>query len=330
MSTEIAAADGMPDDGEARRLGHACRSRIRNNLVWYLFVGPPLILLTIFVAYPTFESFRQSFYRQAGSELRFAGLDQYRRLADSGIFWNALGNTALLGISFLALVVPLAVVIASMINRLRYGGAVLKVIYFLPQLTSSVAVAIVFNYVFQPDWGLLNGFLRKLGVDALPQWLADPRLGLTGSRAAVTILAVWAGLGWFVLIFLVGLQSIPIELYEAAAIDGANTFQTWRAITLPSLRPTFIFLLMTGTVDAMSRFGDLWALGGPGGAPARSLQSVVVYMFQVGFEAGDSNLAAAIAVVFFMLMLGVTLISFRALLVKEFRLRPRRRRRLAS
>jgi ABC-type sugar transport system permease subunit len=291
---------------------------LRRAIVWYGFVLPPFLLILLFVAYPTVETFRQSFFRQVAQSQQFVGLDQYARLAHSGIFWHALANTALLGAAFLVLVIPLATVLASLLNRLRRGGATLKVIYFLPQLTSSVAVAILFNYVFQPDWGLLNGFLKLLGI-APPLWLADPSFGIGGSRAAVTILAVWAGLGYFILIVLAGLQSIPVELYEAATIDGANGLQMWRHITLPGLRPTFIFLIMTGTVDAMSRFADLWTLGGPGGAPARSLQTIVMLIFQTGFESGDVNLAAAIAVIFFILMLGVTVMSFWTLLSREFR-----------
>ena len=170
----------------------------------------------------------------------------------SPIFWGALGNTILLGVAFLGITIPLATILASMLNRLRRGSTPLKVIYFLPQLTSSVAVAIMFNYVFQPDWGLLNGI------------------------------------------------------------------QIWWTITLPSLRPTFIFLIMTGTIDALARFGDLWTLGGPGGAPARSLQSIVMFMFQTGFESNDVYLAAATAVVFFFIVLAVSIIAFRGLLAREF------------
>lgn len=313
-------------DGDVAKVRRRYR-RGAAGLVWYMFVIPPLLLLVLFVAYPTFETFRQSFYRQSGGQQEFAGLDQYANLLRNSVFWEALRNTALLGVAFLVIVIPLAAVIASLINRLRRGATPLKVIYFLPQLTSSVAIAIMFNYVFQPDWGLLNGFLRRLGVESVPLWLADPRPGLTGSRAAVTILAVWAGLGYFVLILLAGLQAIPVEMYEAAALDGANGLQIWFKITLPSLRPTFIFLIMTGIFDAMARFADLWTLGGPGGAPARSLQTVVMLMFQTAFESGDMNLAAAIAVIFFLLMLGVTLVSFRALMAREFRNRRLKTRR---
>jgi ABC-type sugar transport system permease subunit len=206
-----------------------------------------------------------------------------------------------------------------MLNRLRRGSTPLKVIYFLPQLTSSVAVAMMFNYVFQPDWGLLNGTLRALGLDQVPLWLADPRLSLGGSRAAVTLLAVWAGVGYFIIIVLAGLQSIPNDLYDAAAIDGASPVQAWWYVTLPSLRPTFIFLLITGSIDALSRFGDLWTLGGPGGSPARSLQSIVMFMFQAGFESNDYALAATTAVVFFLIVLLVTLIAFWGFLRNEFK-----------
>ena len=107
---------------------------------------------------------------------------------------------------------------------------------------------------------------------------------LTGSRAAVTILAVWTGLGYFVIIILAGLQTVPRELYDAAAVDGAGPVQSWRHITLPGLRPILIFLVMTGIIDAMARFSDLWTLGGPNGTPARSLQSIVMFMYQTAFE----------------------------------------------
>ena len=294
------------------------RRKRRSSLVWYAFVGPPFALLVLFVLYPTFQTFRQSLYQQVGTHQEYAGLTQFRQLFEGGDLFPALKNTAILGVAYLAIVIPLAVVLATLLNKVRRGAAPLKVIYFMPQLTSSVAVAIIFYYVFEPDWGLLNGTLHRFGVSSTPLWLADPRLGFTGSRAAVTILAVWAGLGYFMLIVLAGLQSIPVDLYEAAAMDGASSFLIWRAITLPSLRPTLIFLMLTGSFDAMSRFADLWTLGGPGGSPAGSLQSVVVLLFQTGFVSGDQNEAAAIAVVLFALMLVVTFATFKTILSGEF------------
>jgi multiple sugar transport system permease protein len=216
------------------------------------------------------------------------------------------------------LVIPSSLILSSLLNNLRVAPNVFKVIYFLPQVTSTVAVALVFSYVFQPSWGLVNGALHVIGVDPLPLWLAEPRLVLTGSRSAATILAVWVALGYYMLIFLAGLQSIPADLYDAAVVDGAGALQTWWYITIPSLRPSFIFLIMTGTIDAMSRFSDLWMLGGPAGTPARSLQTIVMFIYQTAFESSDYNLASAAAVIFFMLVLVITVFNFRGLLQREF------------
>ena len=176
----------------------------------------------------------------------------------------------------------------------------------------------VFSYVFQPNWGLVNGLLRQVGVSPLPLWLAEPRYVLTGSRAAATILAVWVALGYYMLIFQAGLQAVPAELYDAARVDGAGPLQTWWFITLPSLRPTFIFLYITGTIDAMSRFSDLWMLGGPAGTPARSLQTIVMYVYQTAFESNDFNLASAAAVILFVIVLLLTMLNFRSFLQREF------------
>src|SRR3569623_988305 len=303
------------DSGFVSRL----RRAFRGTMVWYGFVLPPLFLILVFIGYPTAITFRQSVFTETpGGGEEFAGTYHFERLFESHVFWGAVANTFLLGAAYLLIIIPVATIFASMLNRLRRGSTPLKVIYFLPQLTSSVAVAIMFNYIFQPDWGLLNGALRALGVTNLPLWLAEPRYSLTGSRAAVTILAVWAGLGYFIIVILAGLQSIQRDLYDAAAIDGASPLQAWWFITLPSLRPTFIFLIMTGSIDALARFSDRWTLGGPGGSPARSLQSVVMFMYQQGFESQDFSLAAATAVVFFLIVLLITSVAFWGFLRREF------------
>ncbi|MGQ0601052.1 MAG: carbohydrate ABC transporter permease [Anaerolineales bacterium] len=292
--------------------------QLRKSLIWYIFIAPTFILFGTFTVYPTLETFRLSFFREVATRQEPAGLAHYVRLLTNDVFLAALLNTALLGIIFLLLVIPLSLVLASLLNNLRTGSNVFKVIYFLPQVTSTVAVALVFSYVFQPNWGLVNGGLRALGVDPLPLWLAEPRYVLTGSRSAATLLAVWVALGYYMLIFLAGLQAIPLDLYDAAVVDGAGPLQNWWYITLPSLRPSFIFLFITGIIDGMSRFSDLWMLGGPSGTPARSLQSIVMFIYQTAFEGYDFNLASAAAVILFLIVLGLTLINFRALLHQEF------------
>jgi ABC-type sugar transport system permease subunit len=292
--------------------------QLRKSFTWYVFIAPTFVLFGLFVVYPTLETFRLSFFREVATQQEPVGFAQYMRLLTNEVFLAALLNTAFLGVVFLLLVIPLSLVLASLLNNLRLAPNLFKVIYFLPQITSTVAVAIIFSYVFQPSWGLVNGALRMLGVDPLPLWLAEPRYVLTGSRSAATILAVWVALGYYMLIFLAGLQAIPMDLYDAAVVDGAGPLQTWWYITVPSLRPSFVFLIMTGTIDAMSRFSDLWTLGGPAGTPARSLQTIVMFMYQTAFEGNDFNLASAVAVILFVIVLALTLVNFRALLQREF------------
>jgi multiple sugar transport system permease protein len=302
----------------APNMGELMLKRLRKDFIWYVFIAPTFLMFGLFIAYPTFKTFQLSFYREVATKQVAVGLLHFGRLLTNQIFLNSLLNTALLGAAFMLLAIPLSLILATFINNLRVASNLFKVIYFLPQVTSTVAVALIFSYVFQPNFGLVNGALRALGVQNLPLWLADPRLDLTGSRATATILAVWVALGYYMLIFLSGLQAIPTEYYDAAVVDGASPLQTWWYITIPSLKPTFIFLLITGTIDALSRFSDLWMLGGPGGTPARSLQTIVMYIYQTAFESNDFNLASAATVILFFVTLLVTLFNFRATLSKEF------------
>ena len=292
--------------------------RLRQSLVWYVFLAPTFIIYALFVAYPTLQTFRLSVFQEVATKQQFVGATQYLRLLTTDVFYAALLNTLGLGIAFLVLVVPLSLILASLLNQLRFAPNLFKTIYFLPQITSTVAIALIFSYVFQPSWGLVNGGLHLLGVSPLPLWLAEPRVVWGGSRALATIMAVWTALGYEMLIFLAGLQAVPAELYDAAVVDGAGPLQLWWFITIPSLRPTVIFILLTGSIDAMSRFSDLWTLGGPSGSPARSLQTIVMYMYQTAFEGNDFNLASAMAVAMFAIVLVLTLVNFRLFLRRDF------------
>ncbi len=215
--------------------------RLRKDFIWYLFIAPTFLMFGLFIAYPTFETFRLSFFREVATKQVAVGLLHYGRLLTNQIFLNSLLNTALLGAAFMLLAIPLSLILATFINNLRVASNLFKVIYFLPQVTSTIAVALIFSFVFQPNFGLVNGALRALGVQNLPLWLADPRLDLTGSRAAATILAVWVALGYYMLIFLSGLQAIPTEYYDAAVVDGASPLQTWWYITIPEPEAHFYF-----------------------------------------------------------------------------------------
>jgi len=291
---------------------------LRRSLVWYLFIAPTFIIYGLFVAYPTLQTFRLSVFQEVATKQQFVGAVQYIRLLTTDVFYASLVNTIGLGLAFLVIVVPLSLVLATLLNQLRVAPNLFKTIYFLPQITSTVAIALIFSYVFNPSWGLVNGGLHLIGVSDVPLWLAEPRLVLGSSRTMATIMAVWTALGYEMLIFLAGLQAVPAELNDAAVVDGAGPLQTWWYITIPSLRPTIVFIVLTGTIDAMSRFSDLWTLGGPSGSPARSLQTIVMYMYQTAFEGNDFNLASAMAVVMFLIVLILTLVNFRLFLRRDF------------
>src|SRR5687768_14277510 len=171
---------------------------------------------------------------------------------------------------------------------------------------------------FPAKLGAGNWITRRGGCDPLALLAARARLCLTGSPGAGHVLSVVVGFCFFLLLLQAGLQAVPSELYDAAVVDGAGPLQTWWLITIPSLRPTFIFLFITGTIDAMSRFSDLWMLGGPAGTPARSLQTIVMYMYQTAFESNDFNLASASGVILFVVVLILTLVNFRSFLGREF------------
>jgi len=138
--------------------------QLRGSLVWYAFIAPTFLLFGLFLLYPTIETFRLSFFREVATQQEFVGATHYLRLLTNQIFLNALLNTAALGIAFLVIAIPLALILASLLNHVRYAPKLFKAIYFLPQVTSTVAVALIFGYVFQPNWGLINGTLHGLGV----------------------------------------------------------------------------------------------------------------------------------------------------------------------
>ncbi|MBL8025449.1 MAG: extracellular solute-binding protein [Fibrobacteres bacterium] len=290
------------------------RRAIKSNGSWYLFLMPSLLIMAVFLAYPIAESFRLSLFKSNGFWESFAGIDNYRTVITDPNFRNALYNTVYIGLFNLCLGIPIGFVLASMINSQRKAQAAFKLLYFMPMVTSVIASAVLFKYLFVPDIGLVNYFLASLGfpVENL-LWLTSPDT----SKFVVILFALWHGTGYTVLICLSGLQSIPDYMYEAASIDGCSSLQKWRHITLPNMRPTFVFLFMTGCIGALNRFGDVYIFGGAIGAPARSIQTVVAYIFEQAFGAFNFGAASAAAYLLFALILFITLLNYRSLLQKE-------------
>jgi ABC-type sugar transport system permease subunit len=279
----------------------------RGQAVWYLFVGPMILGLILFHAYPIIESIRLSLYKSNLVNEVFRGARNYEITLGNALFWKGVTNTVYLGAWQLVLSIPLAFIVASVINGLTYGKNTVKTLYFVPYVTPMVAAAYVFVFVVDYQ-GLLNAFTGLIGLPAL-EWLRYP----VSSQWAVILFNLWKGMGYTIMIVLAALQAIPNEYYEAAAIDGASHVGAWWHITVPNMRFTLYFLLINGMIGMFQRFADVFAIGGDNrgtlGGAERALYTVVMFIYERGFGSYDFGVASAAANLLFLMILILTLIS---------------------
>jgi multiple sugar transport system permease protein len=290
----------------------------------WLFAAPGLLLLGLFLLLPFALAVGLSFTDQrliASDELPtdFVGWRNYLRLFDDESFWAALRNNLL----FVAVVVPLqsalALGLALLVNRRFAGARVFRTVYFMPVATTMAVVAVIWSLLYSPDQGVINRLVGVLSFGQVgPQdWLRDPALVMP----AVMLLSIWQGVGFQMLVFLAGLQSIPGDLYEAASLEGANPWHQFRWITLPLLRNTTIFVVVTTTIYAFQLFTQVQIIASSGAAaPVDSFRTTVMLMVHEGFRNGKIGYAAALSVVFFVIVLAVSLLQ--RVLVREERAVP--------
>lgn len=272
--------------------------------VGWLFVAPALFVITIFFVVPLIGSFVLSFsdfdiYAVADSDnARWIGLQNYRDLLADPLFWKSLGNTLVFVLLGGPLTIATSLALAMLLDsRLaRFRGA-LRTIYFAPVVTTLVAVAVVWRYIFHPRFGLLNQLLAPLGLGPF-DWLGDPALAMP----SVILVAVWKNFGYNLLLFVAGLQNIPPQLYEAARIDGAGAWQQFRCVTVPMLAPTFLFIGITTMIGYFQLFAEPYVLTN-GGGPLNATLSVVLHMYKQGFKWWNLGYAAAIAFVLLLVIL---------------------------
>lgn len=287
------------------------RPRIRaagQTLAGWALIMPALLHLGVFALWPIAFVIYMSLHRWPllGDARQFIGLDNFRLLAGDAAFFHALGNSALFTLGTVPLNLLLALALASLLAvPLRYSG-LYRTMYFLPVITSSVAVAMVFSWVYHPEYGLLNYGLSLLGI-AGPNWLGDPRTALP----ALMLMSVWKGVGYSAVIYLAGLSSIPAELYEAAALEGANAWQRFWQVTVPLLKPTTVFLAVTGVIGSFQVFTAVYTM--TKGGPLRSTDVVVFHIFRSAFERFHLGYASAQALLLFAVILAVTLLQVRLL-----------------
>ena len=285
------------------------RPRTRFGNAWWgtMFSLPGLILLGLFLILPFVFAIYLSFTNQKLASplpVRWVGFDNYHRVLTDGDFWRAFANNLL----FAAVVVPvqtgLALWMAILVNKRIRAAKVFRAIFFLPVVVVMTVAAVIWFLLLDPNRGLVNGFLGAITFGAVePGWLQSTLWAMP----AIIIMSVWQGVGFHMVIWLAGLQTIPGVLYEAAAVAGASTWQQFRYVTWPGLRNTFVFVLITITMAAFGLFTqvDIMTRGGP----LDSTTTVIHQMVQRGFNKQDIAYGSAISVFFFLMVLTVALIQ---------------------
>ncbi len=288
-------------------------ARAREALVGWSFALPFLLIFFAFMFGPIVASFVLSLTSFGIGDMQnpigasFVGTSNYTKLASDPLFIQSAVNTAyfvLIGVP-LTLVCALGLAIALNQGYVRFK-ALFRVGYYLPVVTSIVAIAVIWRYLLNPDDGLVNMVLKTFGVQG-PNWLGDPVLAMP----AIILMAVWRNVGFAMVIFLAGLQTIPRELYEASAIDGAGRWATFRFVTLPMLRPTLLFVLVTTSIGYLQLFEEPFVM--TGGGPLNKTLSVAMYLYRQGFNFVHLGYAAAIAYALFLAILVLAFVQFRLL-----------------
>ncbi len=274
----------------------------------YAFLAPSFIVLAVFTYFPVVYALGLSFFkwRILRGEPMFNGLTNYQLLLTSEDFWQAIWNTVYFAVGSIPTGMAIALFIALLLNRPMRMLAIYRTAYFLPTVTSMVAVSVVWMWIYHPDVGLMNYILQLLHLPAI-RWLNDPRWAMP----ALILLGIWKGLGYNVIIYLAGLQNIPQHLYEAAQIDGANRWQLFRNVTWPLLTPTSFLILVMAVINSFQAFTEFHVM--TQGGPLGSTTVIVYYLYQQAFQQFNMGYGSALAIVLFLIILGLTLIQNKVL-----------------
>ena len=273
-----------------------------------VFLVPAVFFLVVFLLYPLISSFQLSLldWNGLGTGERFVGMANWLRLAQDRLFWKALGNNLELAFFSVLFQMPIALLLAVVLDEASKGSRILKILYFLPLLMSSVALGVVFKNIYDPNFGPINGFLSAVHLDVLVRdWLGDPRMAL-GSVIAVVC---WQNIPFYMVLFLAGLSSFPRELGEAARLDGASETTIFWRIKLPHLQGTVRTAVMLAVVGSMRYFDLIFIMtdGGPDGAS----ELMATYMFRTVFSSFQLGYGSTVASAMFLIVTLVAAVTMR-------------------
>lgn len=281
----------------------AVRQKKHNRFLSALpYLLPAVALYGIFIAYPMVDSVRLSFFRWSGfrtEQPEFVGLDNYIRLFTADpVFWKAFQNTVIWVVLSLLIPMLLGLVLALGLNHSLAGRNLMRSVIYIPSVFASITVAAMWRWIYNPTLGLVNQTLEAIGLGSWAQtWLGDPKIAIYSVFAA----SVWQAVGFPMVLFLAGLQSVPPELVDAAKIDGANAWQVFRNVTLPALRPTTVVVVILTIINSLKVF-DL-IVGMTGGGPAQSTQVLALWSYTQSFSNHSFGAGGAVATVLLILSL---------------------------
>jgi multiple sugar transport system permease protein len=279
----------------------------REALVFYLCISPWLIGLLVFMIYPIFRSLYLAFTRyQIGHDPVWIGLDNFRRLLDDALFWKSLGVTVQYVIGSVPGSNLVALGVALLLAQKIRGVGVWRTIYFLPSVVSIVAVSVMWYYVFNPQYGIVNGLLEMIGIDG-PGWYTSETWAMP-----TIILISWWMVGTQVVIYLAGLKGIPQEYYEAVEVDGGGVWSKFRHITLPLLSPVIFFNVINGFIGAFQVFDQAFILGAGSGRPNNATLTYMLNLYKQAFEYGAMGYASSLAWVLFVIIMILTMFILRS------------------
>lgn len=277
----------------------------------YIFIAPAVVLLILFLIMPAFSTIYYAFtdYNiMRPDNISFAGLNNFKELFVDKDFLISIKNT----FYFTIIVVPfqcvLALALAMLISSRKKGVSIFRAAYFSPQVTSMVVIAILWTVLYNPNpnTGLINAFLSKLGIDAIG-FLNDPGTAMN----SIIFMSAWQAAGYQMMIFLAGLQAIPSEQYEAASIDGAGKIQRFMYVTLPGLKNVIKYVVMITMIQAMKLFTQPYVM--TKGGPQNSTRTIVYYIYEQGFQSRNFGYACAIAAIFFVIVVTMSLLLKRVI-----------------
>lgn len=284
------------------------------QLKWFMFIVPSLILYLVFFIIPASSSLFYSFTDWDGGSYKFIGIQNYVDMFSDKRILTSFGNTVMYSAFITVFQNLLALAIAMFMVQKLIGVKYLRLMFFMPIIFSSLVVGYIWGFILEPNSGVLNNLLSMLNLEFLQaNWLGDPSYG----RWMVILVTIWQSMGYSMVIYIAGLNTVPSEMYEAADIDGANGFQKFKCITFPLIAPSFTINLMLSTIGCLKIFDQIFAL--TGGGPGYTTQSVATMIYQLGFGAdgGKWGYGSAMSIVLFGVIIILTGIQVSVLRKRE-------------